>query len=379
MKKRYLALGIAMVMVFTFLATTAGYYYIFGLNQINLSQLFRLAVAARYIEANYVDEVDTEKLIGGALAGMASSMGDPHSVYLDEKMYKMLQEHTDGAFGGVGVVMGIREDKVPVVISPIEGTPSDVAGIKSGDKILAVDGVDTKTIPYEEIAARIRGEVGTEVVLSIRREGEEDKDYILTRSNIETKSVAGEMKEEGIGYIRIASFNEHTATEFNKIYSDLEQQGMKKVILDLRGNPGGVLPVCVKVAGKFVPQGVIVSTRDRNGHEEVFRSSLESVPYPAVVLVDHGSASAAEIVAGAIQDTGAGTLVGTKTYGKGSVQAVIHLQKNDGLKLTIARYYTPNGRCIDGVGIEPDVVVDAKPDGSSDTQLEKALEIIRNQ
>lgn len=377
MKKRHLALGIATVAAVTFLITTAGYYYLFGLNQISVSQFFRLAVAARYIEANYVDEVDTEKLIGGALAGMASSMGDPHSVYLDEKMYKMLQEHTDGSFGGVGVVMGIREDKVPVVISPIEGTPSDVAGIKSGDRILAVDGVDTKTIPYEEIAARIRGAVGTEVVLSIRREGEEDKDYILTRSNIETKSVAGEIKEDGIGYIRIASFNEHTATEFNKIYAELEQQGMKKIILDLRGNPGGVLPVCAKVAEKFVPEGVIVSTRDRNGHEEVFRSSLKSVPYPAVVLVDNGSASASEIVAGAIQDTGAGILVGTKTYGKGSVQAVINLQNNDGLKLTIARYYTPNGRCIDGIGIEPDVVVEAAPESGKDVQMEKALEIIR--
>ena len=174
--------------------------------------MFRFVNALRFIQTQYVNEVDNEKLITGALKGMVNSLDDPHSVYLDEQMYKLLLEHTDGSFGGVGVVMGMREDKIPMVIAPIEGSPSELAGIKSGDQIISVDGQDTRVLPFEEVAAKIRGEIGTQVVLTIRRDNA-DIDYILTRSNIETISVAGSMKSEDIGYIRIASFNEHTATK----------------------------------------------------------------------------------------------------------------------------------------------------------------------
>ena len=346
MKKRYLFLNAIVLVLLTVFATVTGLYYLLGLGGTNTLQAVRFVNALRFIQTQYVNEVDNEKLISGAIKGMVNSLDDPHSIYLDEQMYKLLLEHTDGSFGGVGVVMGMREDKIPMVIAPIEGTPSELAGIKSGDQIIAVDGQDTRVIPFEEVAAKIRGEIGTEVILTIRRNGT-DIDYILTRSNIETISVAGEMKGDDIGYIRIASFNEHTATEFNKIYQDLEGKGMKKVILDLRDNPGGILTVCTKVAEKFVPEGVIVSTRNREGKQEFFRSSLAEAKYPLAVLVNGGSASASEIVAGAIQDTGVGTLIGTKTYGKGSVQAVIPMANKDGMKLTIAKYYTPNDRCID--------------------------------
>ena len=374
MKKRYLFLGAIVLILLTCFSTIAGLYYLLGLGNTNSLQVFRFVNALRFIQTQYVNEVDNEKLITGALKGMVNSLDDPHSVYLDEQMYKLLLEHTDGSFGGVGVVMGMREDKIPMVIAPIEGSPSELAGIKSGDQIISVDGQDTRVLPFEEVAAKIRGEIGTQVVLTIRRDNA-DIDYILTRSNIETISVAGSMKREDIGYIRIASFNEHTATEFNKIYHELEEKGMKKVILDLRDNPGGILTVCTKIAENFVPEGVIVSTRDRAGNQEVFRSSLPEAKYPLVVLVNGGSASASEIVAGAIQDTGVGTLIGTKTYGKGSVQAVIPMANKDGMKLTIAKYYTPNDRCIDGIGIEPDITIEL--DKEKDNQLEKAIEVLQ--
>lgn len=374
MKKRYLFLNAIVLVLLTVFATVTGLYYLLGLGGTNTLQAVRFVNALRFIQTQYVNEVDNEKLISGAIKGMVNSLDDPHSIYLDEQMYKLLLEHTDGSFGGVGVVMGMREDKIPMVIAPIEGTPSELAGIKSGDQIIAVDGQDTRVIPFEEVAAKIRGEIGTEVILTIRRNGT-DIDYILTRSNIETISVAGEMKGDDIGYIRIASFNEHTATEFNKIYQDLEGKGMKKVILDLRDNPGGILTVCTKVAEKFVPEGVIVSTRNREGKQEFFRSSLAEAKYPLAVLVNGGSASASEIVAGAIQDTGVGTLIGTKTYGKGSVQAVIPMANKDGMKLTIAKYYTPNDRCIDGIGIEPDLIIE--PEQGSDNQLAKAIDVLQ--
>ena len=374
MKKRYLFLNAIVLVLLTVFATVTGLYYLLGLGGTNTLQTVRFVNALRFIQTQYVNEVDNEKLISGAIKGMVNSLDDPHSIYLDEQMYKLLLEHTDGSFGGVGVVMGMREDKIPMVIAPIEGTPSELAGIKSGDQIIAVDGQDTRVIPFEEVAAKIRGEIGTEVILTIRRNGT-DIDYILTRSNIETISVAGEMKGDDIGYIRIASFNEHTATEFNKIYQDLEGKGMKKVILDLRDNPGGILTVCTKVAEKFVPEGVIVSTRNREGKQEFFRSSLAEAKYPLAVLVNGGSASASEIVAGAIQDTGVGTLIGTKTYGKGSVQAVIPMANKDGMKLTIAKYYTPNDRCIDGIGIEPDLIIE--PEQGADNQLAKAIDVLQ--
>ena len=374
MKKRYLFLNAIVLVLLTVFATVTGLYYLLGLGGTNTLQAVRFVNALRFIQTQYANEVDNEKLISGAIKGMVNSLDDPHSIYLDEQMYKLLLEHTDGSFGGVGVVMGMREDKIPMVIAPIEGTPSELAGIKSGDQIIAVDGQDTRVIPFEEVAAKIRGEIGTEVILTIRRNGT-DIDYILTRSNIETISVAGEMKGDDIGYIRIASFNEHTATEFNKIYQDLEGKGMKKVILDLRDNPGGILTVCTKVAEKFVPEGVIVSTRNREGKQEFFRSSLAEAKYPLAVLVNGGSASASEIVAGAIQDTGVGTLIGTKTYGKGSVQAVIPMANKDGMKLTIAKYYTPNDRCIDGIGIEPDLIIE--PEQGADNQLAKAIDVLQ--
>ncbi|MCE5284700.1 MAG: S41 family peptidase, partial [Pelosinus sp.] len=318
--------------------------------------------------------------------GMVAALNDPHSIYMDPKMYKKLMTDTEGSFGGVGIVVGMK-DKVLTVIAPIEGTPGDKAGIKSGDQIIKIDGAETKDLVMDEAVDKIRGPEGSKVVLSIRRGEESLKDYELVRSNIPIKTVAGKMLPDNIGYIRIAMFNENTSADFLKAYQELEDQGMKAMILDLRDDPGGLLKECVKVAGKIVPKGPVVSVVERSGETKTEYSSLESIKYPLVVLVNGGSASASEIVAGAVQDTGAGVLVGTKTYGKGSVQTIIPLLDKgkfgsaaggDAIKLTIAKYLTPSGRSINGIGIEPDVKVELPEGSEKDVQLDKAIEVIKS-
>ena len=325
----------------------------------------------KFIQARYVNAPNTTALIDGAIEGMVASLNDPHSVYMPPSMFKELRQHTEGSFGGIGVTMGFK-DNVVKIISVLEGTPGEAAGLRAGDEILAVDGTPTSEMQNEEVALRIRGEAGTQVVLRILRDGAE-QEYTITRDIIQVASVRGTMVDgTTIGYIRIGSFAEHTGEEFSREMSRLGGEGMTALIIDLRENPGGLITSCVAVAEQVVPAGKIVSVIDRDGSEEVYRSSLGERKYPLVVLIDENSASASEILAGALQDTGAGTIIGTTSYGKGSVQAVIPLFHEDGLKLTIAKYVTPNGRSIDGTGITPDIVVARSPQDTSDVQFEAA-------
>ncbi len=377
MKKKKIVAGILGVALLSAALTLCGLYYALGLNAHKVSDILRFAGALRFIEMQYVNQVDDSKLIDGAIAGMVKSLGDPHSLYMDKNMYKELLSHTEGSFGGIGVFMGLK-DNVVTVISTMENTPGEEAGLLPGDQILKIDGVPASDMPFEQVAMKIRGESGSKVVLTIHRDGAEDKDYEITRRNIQVHSVGHEMLPDGMGYVRIASFSEQTGKEFKEAYNDLQDKGMKGMILDLRGNPGGLLTSCVEVANLLVPKGDIVSIVQRDGTKEVHQSSLEEVKYPLIVLIDGGSASAAEIVAGALQDTNAGTLVGQKSYGKGSVQVVMPMQQGDALKLTIAKYYTPSGRSIDGTGIEPDVVVDQPAGAQTDLQLAKAMELLKN-
>ena len=358
------------------LLTLTGLYFMLGLNHYKLAETMRLLGAMRFIETHYVDQVDDVKLIDGAIAGMVKSLEDPHSLYLDQDMYKKLKDHTDGTFGGIGVVMSFNDKKVEI-ISVMDGTPGQSAGLKEGDEILAVDGKSVQEMPPEEIAMNVRGDAGTQVVLTIRRQGEPDKDYSITRDVIPVKTAAEQMLPEGMGYIRIASFSENTGQEFKDSYARLESQGMKGRIIDLRANPGGLITSCVEIANMVVPKGEIVSVVDRDGNKEEHDSTLEESKYPIVVLIDANSASASEILAGALQDRQAATLVGTKSYGKGSVQLVMPMLEGDAMKLTIAKYYTPSGRSIDGTGIEPDVAVDQDPNSRTDQQLLKAIEVLR--
>lgn len=358
-------------------AAVGGVCYLAGFRAESLGDLARFLGARRFIESRYVGDVDDGKLMDGAISGMVQALGDPHSIYLDPEMYGQLMDQTEGSFGGIGVYMGFKDGGVQIV-SVMEGTPGEAAGLRAGDEIIAVDGTPVTEYQPEEVAMHIRGEIGTDVTLTVRRAGEADKDYQITRASIEMKTVAGRMLEDGMGYIRIGNFSEHTGREFASVLQDLERQGMNGLILDLRENPGGLIKSCVEVANHVVPKGTVVSVIDKNGKKETYESELAESKYPIVVLIDGNSASASEILAGALQDTGAATLVGTKSYGKGSVQVVVPMHHDDALKLTIAKYYTPSGRCIDGLGIEPDVEIALPSDATRDVQLDKAEEVLRS-
>lgn len=331
------------------------------------------------VRDNYVEPVDSEKLFDGATTGMVKALGDPYSAYLDKKSFSEITDLTDGVFGGIGVVLG-KKDNDFVVVAPMEGTPGDEAGIKAGDKILAVDGTSVDGMQLEDVVGKIRGKQGTEVELKLADASGNERTVRVIRGDIKVESVGGEMLEgTNIGYIRISVFNEQTGNDFAKKYMELEKQGMQALLLDLRHNPGGILGECVKVAQYIVPKGTVVSIKDRNGNTFVEESKLEKVKYPLAVLVDHGSASAAEIVAGAVQDTGAGKLFGVQTFGKGSVQSVYKLSDNTGLKLTTAKYYTPSGRSIHGTGIKPDVEVELDLTGMTDNQLAAAENYLKEE
>ena len=331
------------------------------------------------IHSSYVGEYTDKKLFEGAMHGMVESLDDPYSEYLDEKGFTRLNEMTDGTFGGIGVVLGQR-NKEFVVVSPMEGSPGAKAGIEAGDKILKVNDVDTKGRTLEDVVSTIRGKKGTSVKLLLEHKNGQQFTADIVRDDIKVQSVAGKMLPDSkIGYIRIAMFNENTGEEFKKAYEKLEQEGMQATLLDLRHNPGGLLGECVKVANYIVPKGPVVSITDKQGETKVYESKLEKVKYPLAVLIDHGSASASEIVAGAVQDTKAGKLFGTTTYGKGCVQSVFHITKSTGLKLTTAMYYTPSGRSIHKVGVKPDVEIELPEKATSDVQMKKAEEYLKEE
>ena len=331
------------------------------------------------IHSSYVGDYTDKKLFEGAMHGLVESLDDPYSEYLDEKGFANLNEMTDGTFGGIGVVLGQR-NKEFVVVSPMEGSPGAKAGIEAGDKILKVDDKDTKGRSLEDVVSTIRGKKGTSVKLLLEHKNGEQFTANIVRDDIKVKSVAGKMLPDSkIGYIRISMFNENTGEEFKKAYEKLEQEGMQATLLDLRHNPGGLLNECVKVANYIVPKGPVVSITDKKGNTKVYESKLEKVKYPLAVLIDHGSASASEIVSGAVQDTKAGKLFGVKTYGKGCVQSVFHITPDTGLKLTTAMYYTPSGRSIHKVGVVPDVEIELPEKATSDVQLKKAEEYLREE
>ena len=373
-KKNFLK--IIVIIVVTVLVVLNGLYFGLGFNKVGVVNTIKILGIYSLINKSYVNDVVSDKLVAGMIKGMVESLGDEHSIYLDKKMYQEMLMKTEGYFGGVGIVLGVK-DKDLTVVAPIEDTPGFLAGIKPGDIIVAIDQINVKDLSLEEAVNKIRGAQGSTVVLTIKR-AEEIKDYILNRSNIEIKTVKGEILDNNVGYIRIAMFSEKTATELNKVYQELINKGATAFVLDLRSNPGGLLQASVAAANLFVPQGPVVSVVHKDGSKEVYSSNLASINYPLAVLINGGSASAAEILAGAIKDTNAGTLIGTKSYGKGSVQGVIPIGNAEAIKLTIAKYYTPSNVSIDGVGIEPNIIVELPKDAKTDVQLAKALAVVKN-
>ena len=367
---------IIVIIAVTVLVVLNGLYFGLGFNKVGVVNTIKILGIYSLINKSYVNDVVSDKLVAGMIKGMVESLGDEHSIYLDKKMYQEMLMKTEGYFGGVGIVLGVK-DKDLTVVAPIEDTPGFLAGIKPGDIIVAIDQINVKDLSLEEAVNKIRGEQGSTVVLTIKR-AEEIKDYILNRSNIEIKTVKGEILDNNVGYIRFAMFSEKTATELNKVYQELINKGATAFVLDLRSNPGGLLQASVAAANLFVPQGPVVSVVHKDGSKEVYSSNLASINYPLAVLINGGSASAAEILAGAIKDTNAGTLIGTKSYGKGSVQGVIPIGNAEAIKLTIAKYYTPSNVSIDGVGIEPNIIVELPKDAKTDVQLAKALAVVKN-
>lgn len=350
----------------------------------NIQKYDKLFKVEKLIKSNYVDKqnIDEDKLVEGAITGMVDSIGDPYTVYLDKKQFEDLLTQTRGSYGGVGIVVGEKEGKL-TVIAPIEDSPAEKAGIKAGDIILKVDGKEISAKELEKAVSMMRGKEGTKVVLTIFREGKGIKDYELTRSIIVLKTVKSQVLKGDIGYIRITSFDENTADEFEKALDKLQKQNIKGLVLDLRDNPGGLLDTSVAIADMILPQGTIVYTIDTNGKKDIWKSDPQNINMPLVVLVNEGSASASEILSGAIRDFKAGTLIGTKTFGKGLVQNIIDLKDGTGLKVTIARYYTPSGECIQGKGIMPDIVYDLPKELKDkqlpideDPQIKKAIEVL---
>jgi len=369
---------VLLIAIISSISTLGLIYYALGFNEQGFSNLMRFITAYRFIETKYVNDTDDVKLIDGAIDGMVKSLNDPHSNYLSPKMYKTLMEQTEGSFAGIGVVMGMDNEQKIHIVGIMENSPGQKAGLQEGDEILAVDGVPVTQMAFDEVAAHVRGQAGTDVVLTIMRDNA-NQDITITRDNIKLKTVGHKMLDNNIGYIQIVSFSEDTANEFNEAYNDLKNQGMKALVLDLRNNPGGLLTTCVEIAKKLVPKGEIVSIVDKQGNKETYSSSLEAPEYPLVVLINKNSASASEILSGAIQDTKTGTIIGNTSYGKGSVQTILPMFEDDAVKLTIAKYYTPSGRSIDGTGITPDIEINLDENATSDTQLDKALEVLKAQ
>lgn len=367
----------------TALVTAVGIFTVEGVLLQNLtgsaSESLRFLRAMHLVKQNYNGDVDNHTLYDGAIKGMVESVGDPYTVYLNRKDYKQLTEMTDGSFGGIGIVFGKRGDDY-IVISALPDNPGAAAGIKSGDIITAVDDKETRTMNMEQVATAIRGKQGTEVTLELKDKEGNLRKVRVVRQEIKTQSVGAEMLPNSkIGYIRIAVFNESTASDFAKEYKKLEAAGMEATIVDLRGNPGGLLDTGVGVARMLVPKGTIVSVVHKTGAKEEYNSNLEKVKYPLAVLVNHGTASAAEIVSGAVKDTKAGKLFGVKTFGKGSVQSVYPLDGSTAVKVTVANYYTPSGVSIHNVGIEPDVVVELPETAREDVQLLAAEQYLKEQ
>ena len=314
------------------------------------------------VQQYYVEEVDTKKLIYGAIKGMLREL-DPHTNFMPPEMFKEFENETSGEFGGLGIEISVQNG-ILTIISPIEDTPAWKAGIKAGDKVVAIDGNSTKGMSLVEASQFLRGKRGTQVILKIVRENEEQpKDITIVRGSVKIKSVKYTDMDEGYAYVKITSFIENTARDLEKVLEEHESKNKKTegLLIDLRKNPGGLLDQAVKISDMFLKEGVIVSTVGRNVKDKEVTSATKKgkrTGFPIVILVDQYSASASEIVSGALQDNKRAVIVGEKTFGKGSVQSIVKLQDGSGLKLTVARYYTPRGVSIQAEGIKPDIEID---------------------
>ena len=339
------------------------------------------------LRSNFInpEKIDDQKIIYGAISGMTKSLGDPYTDFFDPKQAKIFQQDLMGSFEGIGIEVGIKKDQL-IIIAPLKGTPGEKIGLKSGDQIIKIDGKITSDMSIDEAVSIIRGKRGTKVVLTIFRDGWKDtKDIEITREKIKVDSINWKIIGDDIAYVDIQQFDQSLSSDFRKAAIEILNSPAKKIILDLRDNPGGYLEVSQEIAGWFLEDGKIVAIEDfgKNKSQKYFKASGNAAlaSYPVIVLINGGSASASEILAGALRDNKNIKLIGQKSFGKGSVQDFIKLGDNSSfLKITVAKWLTPNGNLISEIGLAPDIKVEITEDdfnNNKDPQLEKAIEIIK--
>jgi len=402
--KRKAAIGAAIIMLITSILT----FTISNVIQIPLEQKIivprkeynelvetykrysKTMVLEDFIQENYLNDVTDQDILDGEIKGMFQALEDPYSIYMTKDEFESFMEHTKGIYGGIGIIVTPGEDNLITVVSPIEDTPGEKAGIKTGDKIIKVEGKEFTADKMDEAIKIMKGEPGTDVLLTLMRKDKEGKtellDVKITREEIRLKSVKSQMLSDKIGYIRIISFDDLTYKDFKDQLSNLQKKEMKGLIIDLRNNPGGLLDISAKIADEFMEEGTIVYTETKSKEREYIKADKSKLDIPLVILVNEGSASASEILSGAIKDTKNGVLIGTKTFGKGIVQRIKQLPDGSGFKLTVSEYFTPSGKNIHGIGITPDIVIELPEDieeiGADnikeDTQLQKGIEVIKS-
>lgn len=358
--------------------------------QISMSREVKADIIQSYLDKYYVDELDEGQVEEMLYAGMMAGVGDRYTYYLTEDSLDQYMENSNGNFDGVGIEVYSTQEGEVIISSVMAGQPAETAGMEAGDVIIGVDGEDMRGKVISDVAAKIRGEHGTEVTIQVlRRSTGETLEFTMERTTVVLESVSSRMIDGTIGYISLTGFKENTYTQFKEALDALQEAGMKGLILDLRDNPGGLVKSVYEIGEELLPEGTMVYTLDKNENRNDLKCDGEYLDIPLVVLVNENSASASEIFAGAVKDTGRGTLVGTQTFGKGLVQRLFTLPDGSGLNITIQKYYTPNGTSIHGVGIEPDEVVQlpekylstalTEIPAGEDIQLQKGIETLQRE
>ena len=401
-KKKYILTIIIVIFVTAFLTMTLGNVILVEVGQkvVVTEQSFnalkntakkyeKLESVMEYAKENFLYEADEGVMLQGALKGTLSALGDPYTQFMTKKEFDALMQDTEGSYEGIGVYITASDDNKILIVSPIEDTPAEKAGLKTGDKIIRINGTDFSADQIDEAIKLMKGMPGTNVTLTISRVNKdgtnEVSDVVINREKIRIKTIKPAKLDNNIGYIRITTFDLQTADDFKAAYENLKKQGIKGLVIDLRFNPGGIIDATVDITNMFLGEGIITYTKTKAGEIEYYKSDSKMDDIPIVLLVNDGSASASEIMSGAFKDTKRATLIGTKTFGKGIVQRVQKFgNEGEGIKMTVSEYFTPNGINIHKIGIEPDIVLELPEDAAGygseyydiDNQLQKAVEVL---
>jgi len=402
-KRKYILTIVAVVLVTAFLTLTLGNVLLVEIGQKvflskdEYSQLKKISEKyakqesiMKIAQNEFLYEADEEVMLEGALQGTLKALGDPYTQFLTKEEFESLMQDTEGSYEGIGVYITAGDDNKIIIVSPIEDTPAEKAGLRTGDKITRINGIEYTADQIDAAVKVMKGEPGTSVTLTIQRaasDGTQDiSDIVINREKIRIKTVKPAMLGDDIGYIRVTTFDMQTAKDFKAAYSNLKNRGLKGLVIDLRFNPGGMISNTVEIEDMFMGEGIVTYTKTKAGEIEYFKSDDKMEDIPIVILINEGSASASEIMAGAMKDTNRAVLIGQKTFGKGIVQKVQRFGNDgEGIKMTISEYFTPAGINIHGVGIEPDIEIQLPEDAEgygydfyeTDTQLQNAVEVLR--